>query len=499
MRKGTASPGLGSLGSGALTAASTLVVTGASALAGVIIAREFGLNDETDGFFAAYGVFIVIVLAAQAIRIAVLPSLARARDDRRLASDLAGYAAALAVVAVPAAILAEVASEPVANLLTGGSSGSDTAQNAAAETLRWVVPAACAYLFAGLAASGLAALDDYATAAFGYGAGSVLGIALILVRVDDDGIIAVAWGMTLNAIVALAIPLAGLAYRARVTRMPVGAVRPTGLPIRRRLGWFATAAALPLALQLVYVVCLPFAAREGEGAQTSFAYAYIGAAALVAVTASSLGLVTSVPLTRAGVESAGSARHVVSSSWLVLAVIGGATGAFALAGAEIVEAVLGSAYEGDAATEVTRLVVTLSPWIAISVSVTLAFPLVFVAGETRALPWVGAAALALQVPLAWGAQELAGLYGLGLSLAVSTGVVLVGLLHVLRVPAAAVRGLVVAAGCVAAIAGAAFVPPAAVLGSFAAAATGLLLYSALVAVVRPPGLRAAWAYLRSLG
>jgi hypothetical protein len=317
--------------------------------------------------------------------------------------------------------------------------------------------------------------------------------------VDENGISAVAWGMTLNAVAALAIPLAGLAYRARALRMPAGAVRPAGLPVRARLGWFATAAALPLALQLVFLVSLPFAAREGEGAQTSFSYAYIGAAALVAITASSLGLVTSVPLTRVGLEPARSARHVISSTWFALAVIGAATGAFALAGAQIVETVLGGAYGGDVGVEVTRLVVALSPWIAISVSVTLAFPLVFVAGETRALPWVGAVALVLQVPLAWGAQELAGLYGLALSLAISTGVVLVGLLHVLGVPRAAARGLTVAAATVAAIAIAAFLPPSLVLGSLVASAVGLLVYGALVALVRPAGLTAAWHYLRSLG
>ena len=35
--------------------------------------------------------------------------------------------------------------------------------------------------------------------------------------------------------------------------------------------------ALPLALQAVYLVCLPFAAREGVGAVTSFGYAYLAA------------------------------------------------------------------------------------------------------------------------------------------------------------------------------------------------------------------------------
>ena len=496
MSKRTDSPGLGSLTSAALTAVSTLLVTGVSAVAGVIIAREFGRTDQTDGFFAAYGVFIVIVLAAQAIRIAVLPSLARARDERRLAAEVAGYAVALAIIATPLVLLAELAADPIANLLTGG--GSDTARDAAADALHWMVPAAAAHLFAGLAASGLAALDDYATAAFGYAAGSLLGIVLILDRVEPDGIVAVAWGMTLTAVVALLVPMAALSLRALGTRMPAGAVRPTGPPIRARLGAFAAATALPLALQLVYVVCLPFAAREGVGAQTSFAYAYLGAAALVAMTASSLGLVTSVPLTRAGVGAEEAARHVVSASWLAFALIGAAAGAFALAGADLVEVVLGGAYGGGVGEEVGRLVVALSPWMAISVGVTVAFPLFFVTGRTGALPWIGAAALGLQVPLAWGAQAEFGLGGLALSLAVSTGFVLAGLLRELEVLADAARRLARAAAAVAALALAAFLPPALVLGSLGAAAAGLVIYSALIAALRPAGLKASWAYLRAL-
>ena len=61
----------------------------------------------------------------------------------------------------------------------------------------------------------------------------------------------------------------------------------------------ARGVSLPLALQAIYVVSLPLAAREGVGAVTSFGFAYLAASAVVAVTASSLGLVTSVPLTRA--------------------------------------------------------------------------------------------------------------------------------------------------------------------------------------------------------
>jgi hypothetical protein len=494
--KRTDSPGLGSLASGALTAASTLVVAASSAVAGVVIAREFGRTEETDGFFAAYGVFFVVVLAAQAIRIAVLPTLARAREQSRLAGEIAAFAVAIGVVAVPFVLVGVLAARQIAVLLTGD--GPEVAQDAAADALRWMVPAAAAHLFAGLAASGLAALDDYLTAALAYAAGSGAGLTLILLRVEPDGIVAVAWGMALNGTVSLLVPLAALAWRARFSRMPAGAMRPTGPPLAARLGAFAAAAALPIALQLLYVVCLPFAGRLGTGAVTSFGYAYLAASSLVAVTALSLGLVTSVPLARAGLGAELAARHIVSASWLALALIGAAAGVFALAGSNIVEGVLGGAYRGDIGEEVGRLVVVLSPWIVASVGVNVAFPLLFVVGRLRRLPWIGVLALGLQVPLAWVGAELADLDGLAVALALSTLVVLAGLLYELGAPADAARGLARAAAAVTAITIAAFLPPALVLDSAAAAVVGLVLYGTLVVTLRPRGLRASWSYLRAL-
>ena len=496
MSKRTDSSGLGSLTSAALTAASTLVVSAFAAIVGVIIAREFGRTDETDGFFAAYGVFIVIALAAQSIRIAVLPALARARDERRLAGNIAGFATALVVVAVPLVLVVELAADQIAGLLTGD--GSDIAQEACANGLRWMVPAAVAHLFAGLAASSLAALDDYATAALGYAAGSAAGLVLILTLVDSEGLVAVGWGMALNGVVALLVPAVVLAWRARRSSMPATAVRPAGLPLASRLGVFAAAAALPIALQLLYVVCLPFAARLGAGAVTSFGYAYLAAATLVSVTAFSIGLVSSVPLTRIGLGPGVSARHVGSAAWVALAVIGAAVGAFALAGGGIVEGVLGDAYGGDVGQEVARLVVVLSPWMIASVGVNVAFPLAFVAERLRPLPWIGAAALVLQVLLAWAFAGLLDLDGLAIALTLSTFLVLLALLKELDALFDGVRGVAVAAATIAVFTVVAFLPAGLVLGSVPGAMIGLAAYVALMALVRPRGLRASWAYLRAL-
>ena len=92
---------LGSLGSGAVTALALAVQQGLAAVVGVVIAHEFGRGAETDGFFAAYGVFIVLALAATASRAVLLPPLARARAEHRLGSETTAYALALALVALP--------------------------------------------------------------------------------------------------------------------------------------------------------------------------------------------------------------------------------------------------------------------------------------------------------------------------------------------------------------------------------------------------------------
>jgi hypothetical protein len=492
--KRTDSSGAGSAVSAGLTAASTLIVSSFAAVVGVLIARKFGRTDETDGFFAAYGVYIVITIAAQSIRIAVLPTLARARVESRLAGTVAGFAIALTVAAVPLLIVDEAATQAIAGLLTS----SGTAQDACAQALRWLVPAAVAHLYVGLAASGLASLDDYATAALGYAAGSAAGLVLILGEMDAHGIVAVSWGVALNACVALLIPTVGLAWRATHARMPATAVRPSGAPLGSRLGVFAAAAALPIALQLLYVVCLPFAGTLGSGAVTSFGYAYLAAASLVTVTAFSIGLVSSVPLTRGGLGEGVVGRHVVASSWIALVPIGAAVGAFAVGGAAIVERVLGGAYGGDVGGEVSRLVVVLAPWMVASVGVNLTFPLAFVANRLRLLPVIGGAALVAQALLAWLGVELLDLDGLALALALSTLLVLAALLVQLRAAEQGLRGVALAALVVAAFACAAFVPPRLVAAGVASALVGVALYTLLIVVVRPRRLRESWAYLRAL-
>ncbi len=467
MSKPTYSRRLGSLGTGAVTGVAMAVQTGLAGVVGIIVARDFGRTAETDGFFAAYAVFVVVLLAANGIRVIVLPPLARARDEARLGSEVAAYALTLSFFVVPLLLVALLAAQPSAWLLTGA--GVEPTIDAAASLLPWMVLAAVLQLFAGLAASSLAALNDYVTPALGFVLGSVAGLAFILARVDADGIEAVARGMALNGAIAVGCPLAVLARRAVVQSMPARAMRPATLSFRGRLAEIGRGIALPFALQGIYLICVPLAGRQGVGAVTSFGYAYLIASAVVAVTGSSLGLVTSVPLTRAGVDRGRISRHIVSSAWLGIVVIGGCAGVFGLAGGTIVHGLLGSEYSAAIGAELGRLVVVFSLWAVVSVGISLTFPVLFVAGSGRHLPLLAVLAIAVQVPLAFLGQVTLGLDGLALALAATTAVALAGLLVELGVLRPTARGLVVGSLMIAAFALAAFLPPSLLLGPLAAA------------------------------
>jgi hypothetical protein len=231
---------------------------------------------------------------------------------------------------------------------------------------------------------------------------------------------------------------------------------------------------------------------------TSFGYAYLAATTLAGITGFSIGLVSSVPLSRIDLTPAAVARHVVAASWVALVLVGAAVGVLALAGAELVETFLGAAYGDEVGDEVAALIVVFSAWMVAAVGVNVTFPLAFVTGRLRALPWIGGAALAVQLLLAWIGVELFELDGLAVSLALSTLFVLVMLLTQLDAARRGLRGIAFAAAVVVAFTAAAFVPPALFARGVASALVGLAVYAALVLVVRPRGLRESWAYLRAL-
>jgi hypothetical protein len=475
----------GALGSGVLTGISTAAVSGSAAILGVLLSRKFGHGVHTDGFFAANGVYVAVVRVAGARRLVVLPRFVVARADGRLGHEVGAWTVGLAMPLGCAIAVAVAWPHGIASALTP----SAEARGQAAELLPWVVPAAAAQVYAGLVASALAAHDDYSSAAFGFATGAVCGV-LLTVALVGHGVIAFGWGLALNGGLALAIPLVPLLRRRSIAA-------PDTRPWSRLLE-LGEGIALPIALQGLYVVAYRFASGLGTGRATTFSYAYLIAAFLVAVTATSIALVSTVPLAREGASPERVARHVVAIAWLSLVPVAAAAGIFTLAGEPLVRNVLGASYGGGTGAELGRLVGYLAPWMVASVVVSVAYPIVFVRGRARWLPALAAGVLAVQVLIEWGARSAFGLGGVAGGMALTTAAVVVVLLAALGALRRTTAGVVVAAVVCGILAAAAFGLPRLVIGPVAAAGVGIVLYGAALGAWRPAGLRDAWAYLRTL-
>jgi O-antigen/teichoic acid export membrane protein len=472
--------------SGVLTGVSTGVVSLAAAVAGAVLAQKFGRDAETDGFLAAYGVYLALVIGAQAFRMVVVPDLTRAAAAGRLEEETGGYVTALLAAGLPLSAVAVLAQGPLGDALTG--SLPDAAGVVAGDALAWLVPAAFAQLVAAVAASALAARDSYGIAAAAYAVGAVAGLALFLALADEHGLVALAWGVALNAAITLAIPLA-------FVRLRLG-----NRLLLSRLWALVQGAAPALAVQGMYLTAVRLAADLDVGDVTSFSYAYLIAASLVSVTASALSVVTAAPLTRRGLEGDEAARHVVDASWLSLVVVAGGAGFFALAGERVVSAVLGDSYGGEVGRDLGELVVWLAPWALAAIAFTLTLPLLFVVERHRRLVALSAAALALNGVLAWAGREAFGLPGIALALAVSTLVVLADMLGAVsrRTALVALAGLARAGAIVGGAAALAFGAASLAADGVPGALLGAAVYAALLGLVWRLGLRQSWAYVRGL-
>ena len=479
------SAGRSAVSSGVLTGLSTAAVSGSAAVAGAILSRKFGHGVKTDGFIAAYAVYLALVLVAQALRVVVLPAFARAVPRGRLGAEVSGWAVAIGVPSAALAAVAIVAPHWSAGVIDGNAAG----RVYAAQLLPWLIPAAAAQILAALGASALAAVDDYGTAAVAFSVGAVAGLA-VTIALLDHGVVAFGVGLAVNGALAAGIPMVQLARKRLL-------VWPERGGFARRARDLAEGVALPFALQGFFVVANRFAGGLGEGEQTTFGYAYLIAAFLVAVTASSIALVSSAPLSRGELTADRAARHIGAAAWVSLAIVAAAAGVFALAGSGVTHRVLGSAYGGTTGTELGQLVVWLAPWMVASVGVSVTFPLLFVRGRTRLLPWIAVGAIVAHVGFESAGRHISGLSGIATGMALSTFIVLVSLCVLLGVLIPVGRGIVTASLVCGAIGAACFGVPGVLLNAVVAAAVGLVAYGLVVWRLRPTGLVRAWAYLRN--
>src|SRR6476469_8240689 len=107
------------LSTGVLTGVSLAILALSAAGGAALLSHEVTKGPQTDGFFAAYGVYLVLVLVASAFRFVVLPALTRAEERGELAAQVARSAVAFSFLAVPALVAALVFPHAVAAAITG--------------------------------------------------------------------------------------------------------------------------------------------------------------------------------------------------------------------------------------------------------------------------------------------------------------------------------------------------------------------------------------------
>src|SRR5438445_449948 len=190
--KSSPRPQRSALASGLATGAAFLVLGGSAAAAAALLAQKFGRTAETDGLLAAYAVYLVLTVAAQAFRLVVLPRLERARAAGSLAAETRAYVLSLLLLAVPATALVAIFANPLGDLITG--SLPHVAASTAARALPWFVAAAFLQLLAAVCASALAASDSYTIAAVAIAAGGVVGLAFFVLS-SSHGVVSLAWGL----------------------------------------------------------------------------------------------------------------------------------------------------------------------------------------------------------------------------------------------------------------------------------------------------------------
>src|SRR3954471_11162259 len=181
------------LRSGVLTGLAQIVIALAAAGAGALLAQKFGRNAETDGFLAAYAVYLVLVLAAQAFRMVVVPDLTRAAERGTLGGETRAYGVAFLVLALPVSILVAAFAHQLGDVITGSLPAP--APHVASRALVILVPAAFGQLLAALGASALAALASYGPAAAGFAIGGMGGLVVFAALAHSQGIVALAWGL----------------------------------------------------------------------------------------------------------------------------------------------------------------------------------------------------------------------------------------------------------------------------------------------------------------
>ncbi|HEX8743752.1 MAG TPA: lipid II flippase MurJ [Thermoleophilaceae bacterium] len=470
----------------AITSVSQVATMAVGAVLALLVAVLVGNDARTDGFFAAYGVYSLAVVFAQAARTTVVARLLEGRTRFEAFDQYLG--AALAIGLATAVVLGPLGSL-VAGLLTGDLPGE--AEDTARRALWLLAPAIVAQLFAGLGAAMLGALDDFLAPGLAFLCGGLVSIGVFVALEPSEGIEGLAIGLLTGSLVsAAAIAFALVRDGWRPTRAI--AARPGR--IWRSVGVLVIASLSLLIAHAGYLVALSVGGRLGEGVITAFSYSYLGFGLVQALIVASVPMVIIGPLAQAWDRRAPSLlvdnERVFRAGLLLLAPL---VAAVWLVGQEVGSALLVKFSAGEIDLTVDCFLL-LMPVVVYGLVQAVPFAALLVLGRYRAIAAATALVVAVQVPLSFLADALDSARMLAVAVAVANvanlvaAVVLVGREYPALIFPRVARALAV----MAALAAAAFGIPAALLraldvagADWLALGAGLVAYAAAVAALLP--------------
>jgi peptidoglycan biosynthesis protein MviN/MurJ (putative lipid II flippase) len=284
------SPSLASIGgrtslNAMLVAASLFATSVLGAAQALLLAFLVDEQAALDAFFAAYSIYLPLVLLAASMRASVVPLLAEPGDDGFLSHTRALLAVcALAGLAITAVVALAI---PVLRVTVAGQL-EDAGRNRFALVLLILLVATYLHIHAALLSAVLVKARDFRFSALWYPIGGTVALALSAALVPLLGVTGAAVGVLGGAVVLASSHTVELRRygvhvqpRAALTR-PLTAIRRAGYLIgNAALGW-STMIGLAIA-----VTALPPAA----GTITAYSYAFFLVVLLLNVTSLPIGLV----------------------------------------------------------------------------------------------------------------------------------------------------------------------------------------------------------------
>jgi peptidoglycan biosynthesis protein MviN/MurJ (putative lipid II flippase) len=346
--------GGGSMASSSLWAAvSQVAILGIQGIAAFVILLRFGKGADTDAVFAAYGVYGVLLIICQTLRLTVVARVVESPSRWAAFDRFLGAGISLLLVAGAAQLLL---GDPIAGALTGDLGAH--AQSTARWTLAILWVAVGAQLVAALGAAVLGVRGEFRYPGLSFVAGGVVNIAVLLALSGPVGILSVATGVTVGSLCSAAAIMARLrreGYRPQRARVA------GGLREWRTSVLLLVAATATVMTQLNFVISASFAARLSVGAVTIYTTAYFGGAVILALTAGAAALVLAAPVAQTwDRRPAGLLPHLETIMRAGLLLIAPAVAVAALVGDDLLDVVLGSSFSAADADSAIGAFVALS-------------------------------------------------------------------------------------------------------------------------------------------